>query len=270
MILTEQKYTNESRIYWHGSMEDSIHENSEKTCLFVTIKPEYAMCFANPIILDLAGTKDFGTLFMIRQSRPMNIFNVKSKNDERVLREIALELGFYLDNDYIKAMKEFDWIEFMGKPGREELITAIKERGYDGFFNYEIDTNESIGKIKGKMASIGLFNPISIGHTIKKSGKDILSFDAIKELHSFELCRLLDDVFISVKRGNNKSKTIADIFVMINKFLRYTTILEDDIDIMYDMVVSGKTPKSAYIQEAIKNNGEYHYGWDGQLTGKLW
>lgn len=150
---------------------------------------------------------------------------------------------------------------------REELVNSIKERGYDGFLNYKRRFNDygSVGKVP-----MCLFDPLSVGDFVQKRGKEVMSFDAVKELHSFEMLKLMDDVFISMKRGDDKVKIIDDMLSRINNFFRYKTILEEDIERTYEEVSSGKIPNSAYIREAIKNNGYYRYGWDGQLTGQLW
>ena len=67
-----------------------------------------------------------------------------------------------------------------------------------------------------------------------------MSFDAVKELHSFEMLKLMDDVFISMKRGDDKVKIIDDMLSRINNFFRYKTILEEDIERTYEEVSSGK------------------------------
>ncbi len=295
MILTGQKYTNEPRVYWHGSVSGPELSGSAGSTLYVNVDLENEMCRCNPIILnkkytkelftnskfrpllhrlhpfnhhitDLPDTKNFGTLCMLTQRRPLNIFNVRTKKDSRVFKEMILERGLRHDEHAIRfGAVDFAWIVCHGN--REELINAIKERGYDGFLNYTqcFNYDDNFGTVP-----MCLFDPLSVGDFIQKRGKEVMSFDAVKELHSFEMSKLMDDVFIAMKRGDDKVKIIDDMLSRINNFFRYKTILEEDIERTYEEVSSGKVPESARIKEAIENNGEYHYGWDGQLTGKLW
>ena len=190
----------------------------------------------NHNITELSDTKNFGTLCMLTQRRPLNIFNVRSKKDSKAFREIILEKGLRHDEHEIRfGVGDFAWI--MCCDQREELVNSIKERGYDGFLNYKRRFNDygNVGKV-----SMCLFDPLSAGDFVQKSGKEVMSFDAVKELHSFEMLKLMDDVFISMKRGDDKVKIIDDMLSRINNFFRYKTILEEDIERTYEEVSSGK------------------------------
>jgi hypothetical protein len=128
MLLKEQMYTNKRRLYYHGKIagyDDSKRNFNE---IYLTTRMTYAMAYAGR-----GGSVETYTL-----NDTANIFNMKCATDEAAFRKHCQANAPALLK-YADKLKNHDWAFLEGDYFRQAIIDVIKDLGYDGYFNYEID-----------------------------------------------------------------------------------------------------------------------------------
>lgn len=128
MLISEQKYSNTSRLYYHGKIKDFDESKSSFEEFYLTTKKIYALPYAG---------RD-GVVEVYHLKSEANIFNMKSFNDEATFRKFCQTYR----PDFlwsIDLLKERDWASIGGGELRNNFIDIVKFLKYDGYFNYEID-----------------------------------------------------------------------------------------------------------------------------------
>ena len=189
--LNEQQYTNTSRLYWHGSLEQGLHSivarvrSGETVPLaWVTSSIDYAILFT---------LNKQGSLYLARLTKRLNIWNPRSDKDwNNLIRKYP---EYNVKNAREKLMV-YDWISPFIKTGqmrtfkRDALLKAVKNLNYDGVFNFEDISSEP---------ALGLFN---------KSAKYLGVFDAFEWDKTVELWRSIGD---SGRAYNPKTKNFTTV-----------------------------------------------------------
>ncbi len=124
MLISEQKHTNLNRKYYHGKVLDK--KGNE---FYLTTRFAYAFIYANGILGDVEE-------YTLKQTA--DIFNTQSKTDEGNLRKYCQKYEPKLLS-YIPSLKYNDWTSLGDPRLKVAFIYIIKDLGYDGFFNFEID-----------------------------------------------------------------------------------------------------------------------------------
>jgi len=174
-ILREQKYNNTNRTYYHGTNVEigpgeGLRSTSGRPCVYLTTDPDYAC--------EYLKESRTGFLYMIRIVDPLEVFNAKSTEDRgrflKYFRESEEWKPVWEDRhqafeddvfDTLHSMMEEDWLEAArGDLNRNDVIHAVRDMGYDGFFNYEDHRGLA------HRPAVGLF-------VDKLPGNDRMSFD---------------------------------------------------------------------------------------------
>lgn len=142
MIFSEQKLRNLNRKYYHGKIRGFDDSKKLYQEFFITTNRWYACRYA--------GRNGIVEEYNLRGSA--NIFNMKSSFDRKTFETFCNQYYPYALSD-IELMKENDWSGIrQDESYRQSLINIIKDCGYDGFFNYEIDHN-----MKKELHSYGIY-----------------------------------------------------------------------------------------------------------------
>lgn len=164
--LFEQIYRM-NRLYFHGTRSSNefneiTYRSSLSITFYLTPDFEYAVNYA------LDNTKT-GYVYLIKLKDKLNIFNARNAHDADILSDIIYtnrKEAFVEGTDssikkiivrLIKDLGEGDWLDVTREDylkwfywDRRELHDRLKNAGYDGYFNYEV--NEGVSG-----PSIGLF-----------------------------------------------------------------------------------------------------------------
>lgn len=128
MIFKEQKHKNLNRKYYHGKIKDFQEDKKVYEEFYLTTKKEYAFPYA------CRG----GVVEEYQLKEVADIFNMNCLTDERKFFVYCRQNFPYAISD-IPVLKSNDWCKIGGTEYRQSLINIIKELGYDGYFNFEID-----------------------------------------------------------------------------------------------------------------------------------
>lgn len=133
MILTEQQYKNLNRNYFHGAKTGKLEKtDSLYDYFYLTNSFVYAALYAcseDPLI---------GRVYRFTLKEGLNIFNAHSKKDVEKLRLYFFKNKTQVNKDwYWRGLEKEDWNCIFIGINRELFIEAIKNCGFDGFFNYE-------------------------------------------------------------------------------------------------------------------------------------
>lgn len=176
--MNEQKYTNLNRIYYHGYREDNPQLKScDQYEFYITTSFLYAASYA--------GKEGYVEAFKLKQEA--NILNLKSKKDYELLNKYKMNPSSLIGRDWFSYFNG-DFYK------RNEYLKKLKNLGYDGYFNYEIDdelvwhsiiANKCINTLYKQSPSIGIFNKNILQkiETINNPTKD----ERIKQYKSLEL-----------------------------------------------------------------------------------
>ena len=160
--ISEQRYTNTSRIYWHGSYRNDLDRlkaypvGEEKIALaWVSNSIAYAESYAIP--------RDEGAVYHLRQLKTLNIWNPLADKDWNAL---VTRFPEYKDGDVRNFLSTYDWIGLFIRIGklrvikRDELLVSIQKlSNYDGIFNRESWSGEPVLGIFSKSTSaFGIVN----------------------------------------------------------------------------------------------------------------
>jgi hypothetical protein len=138
--ISEQRYSNTSRAYWHGSYKRDLdflmaypHGDDEIPLAWVSNSIVYAETFAIP--------REDGALYRLRQLKVLNIWNPLADKDWSALITMFPE---YNVGNTRNALATYDWLSLFVRAGklrvfrRGDLLEAVQSlRGYDGVFNRE-------------------------------------------------------------------------------------------------------------------------------------
>jgi len=148
-LLTNQQYTNTSKIYYHGSVYDFVTPviDNEEGMFWFTPNKDYSFNYLDVDIDILSGETWHGWIYWLRLTRQLNLFNAYSLRDRRHLCDYNSK--FF---DIIEDLKTMDWFQVaqLRDFTRDELLEAVKGLGFDGVFNYEMKRNQN--------PSIGIFS----------------------------------------------------------------------------------------------------------------
>lgn len=123
----EQKYTNLNRKYFHGQSKQNTPPHQFE--YYLTTKFDYAFNYAYGYL---------GEVIEYNLKQIADIFNANSKKDAAVLRNFCKK--YYPDFiPYIELLKTNDWSKIRSSEDKRNLIEIVKDLGYDGYFNWEID-----------------------------------------------------------------------------------------------------------------------------------
>ena len=130
MVLAEQKYTNLNRVYYHGFNPKSTKKLSCGEFYLTTSFP-YAAEYAGPI----------GTVAEFFLKKESNIFNALAKKDFELLKSFCENSAKQYLN-VLSRLKKNDWFKLFDRDveKRQGLLEIIEQLGFDGYFNFEIDS----------------------------------------------------------------------------------------------------------------------------------
>ena len=135
MILNEQLYKKQ-KLYYHASADGDIKKlqlsnlRTDVPIFYITQNPFYAYKYA------LKDLMKQGYLYVLKLSRPLEIFNANSKIDLYNYEKVYGKLS----KDELKNIKRHDWLDIPwgNKITKNKLITNIHKLGkYEGFYNNE-------------------------------------------------------------------------------------------------------------------------------------
>lgn len=238
MILSEQKYSNLNKIYYRGlkNKNDNYRKYDE---IYLTTKFLYAFAYAG----------FSGIVKQYRLRKEANIFNMKCKTDEANLRKYCQSKSYlsgYLK--YFEKLKENDWSVITGGDYyRQSLVNAIKNLGYDGYFNYEIDKEYyelckdypwfNLSELQIKSPAIAIFNENALQELPSLQGENLKSSIQIKQI------REIEKSYILKKSGNVERRQII-------------SFTDKEFD---DLIKIAKSDKNRTLQEEYKKLAELNY-----------
>lgn len=179
MILTEQNYNNLNRRYFHGSKTGELSQT--ENLLFLTNSFVYSAFYA------CSEDALKGKVFEFRLKGGLNIFNTKSKPDVLKVRGFLKKSQSKLnDNWYWKGLENEDWTFIFGDTNyRGQLIRAIKECNFDGFFDWEWTDNLKSSKYRNtekgqfieKSPAVGIFNVSKVSRVAEYKYLEYFNFE---------------------------------------------------------------------------------------------
>lgn len=217
MILGEQKYKNRNRVYYHGFQKDFDENKKLFDEFYLTTSKLYAAVYA----------KRDGFIKAYRLKDEANIFNMQCKTDEAAFRKFCqLNSPQYLK--HIDSLKYDDWSspELGGDDNKYKIKMIIRNLGYDGFFNKEINEigikelhkyNVYSYDLSKSSPAIAIFNKNAVLEI------DLLKIEDIIDRENEE--NIIKDSFVSAK---DKYKNKFDENVFINNAMQHTLVLSRD------------------------------------------
>ncbi len=124
MLISEQKHKNKNRKYYHGKVTDKPGKE-----FYLTTRFAYALIYTEGLLGEVQE-------YTLKQTA--DIFNMKCKTDEGLLRKYCQKYESGLLK-YLDHLKNNDWTSFSNPQLKFTFIDIIRNLGYDGFFNFEID-----------------------------------------------------------------------------------------------------------------------------------
>jgi len=256
MLLNEQLYKNFYRPYFRGQRKDwDIEKANFKNESYFTTSPFYAYFYAR-------GEEE-GVVIEYRLNNNVNIFNLNSKKDYFTLHKFLIDSN---ENKLLRCLNDLknnDWTFVLnGDDNRNELLSIVKELGYDGFFNYEyIESMRSdldIAEIKyplvDKNPAIGVFNSGVFKKVAEYQKEEIKNIGNWKPYIEFEKKYISQLFSIYEKDRENAYSEImarfADGYFLAldeNEFIEYT----NDMYEKYDPIVLKR--RKEFTEQRIKN-----------------
>ena len=149
----EHLYKKKSKIYWHGSSFPEFDQSkSFWKMLYLTQNLKYALEYSKR-----GNNADWGYLYQCHFKDTLNIFNANDTLDRtRLLKKMNISKED--KDDFVNDITSSDWLHTFGKKGRDEILEALIDLGYDGFFNYEknfsVNSSPSIGVFDSGLVEI--------------------------------------------------------------------------------------------------------------------
>lgn len=246
--LYEQKYTNLNRKYFHGQPKQKIVSHQDE--YYLTNNFAYAFVYA---------VGYFGEVIEYNFNQSADIFNANSKKDAAVLRNFCKK--YYPSFvPYIELLKTNDWSRIRNFEDKRNLIEIVKDLGYDGYFNWEIEKemlddyhekNMYKFDLRIKSPSIGIFNKkILIKNKVwdKSNYEDCEDFLKFKETE----LKIIKEKALEGKRNYKSNKEIIDYLRKCILVISYEQIKQ---------IVEETTLKEA-VEDKIKHLEETKEIWD--------
>lgn len=241
MLLKEQIYSNERRLYYHGRIKNFDSSKRLFYDFYITPRLEYAFPYA----------ERGGIIEVYVFNKQVDILNIKSKFDEGVFRKL-LQLRYQKYLGLIEEFKKRDWAELIGIEQRDSLLEDIKKIGiYDGYFDYEMDeeTLENFHK-KGlykyfekqlKSPAIGIFRMSCIDKVGEYPIEEMVDLD-------YEIEYIKDKAYKYKIKNFTKKDFLKDM-------LKSTFAISEDeiLDIFESISESMVEDKKAKIKECCKD-----------------
>lgn len=231
----EQRHTNLNRKYFHGRSLHLIEPHQSE--YYLTTNFAYAFNYAIGY---------FGEVIEYNLKQTANIFNASSNKDAVTLRNFCKkEIPQYCQ--YIDSLKKNDWSKIREPSIKDDLIYIVRQLGYDGYFNWEIDEKVLKEYHKNNMfkfdfftesPSVGIFNKdILIQKTIwnKSNYKDCKNY---QKFESAEL-ELVKEQALQGKRDYKSNSDIINFlrrrilsvpYEKIKQIVEETTLEEAILD----------------------------------------
>lgn len=227
MILTEQQYKNLNRNYFHGAKTGKLEKtDSLYDYFYLTNSFVYAALYAcseDPLI---------GRVYRFTLKEGLNIFNAHSKKDVEKLRLYFFKNKTQVNKDwYWRGLEKEDWNCIFIGINRELFIEAIKNCGFDGFFNYEWTKKykETFKIEKGERIptapAVGIFDITKLKQREIIGCKDYFEHRDFIEEYNFEKNSLIDVVVKAKERDQNPFEMGKDYVQTKGAFLT-----EKDLD----------------------------------------
>ena len=130
MRYNEQKLTNKSRTYYHGTINrDEASAIPNFPWFSITTNFMYAVCYARKCQIE------FGIIKKFVINRELNVFNARCITDSEKLRK-TLNVDDSKWSKIETILRDKDWV-LLGEKLRQKIIQVLMSLGYDGFFNFE-------------------------------------------------------------------------------------------------------------------------------------
>lgn len=245
MIINEQKYTNKSRLYYRGLVDDDKSAKFYKET-YLTTRLSYALAYS-------FGLNGIVEVYKLKDTA--NIFNMRSKTDEGKLRKFCYlnNMGSFLK--YFDKLKTNDWLTVSKySESRRKLIDAIKQLGYDGYFNFEID-RERYESLKNKMfcnfSVLQINSPSVAVFDINKSCERVAVYNKkedFEKLPEIKEIKEQEKSYITTNINNFESKTNEEIFELLRR--RILTLTDKELA---DCIISANTKENREKQLVEEN-----------------
>lgn len=247
MLISEQKHTNKNRIYYRGLRNNDLN-NKQYLETYLTTSLTYSFAYS--------GLNGVIESYCLKDTA--NIFNMRSKLDEGKLRVYcnntkinSLSLADYLKfNEISERLKNEDWLKVLEDLNKRKLlIKAIKELGYDGYFNFEI-TRDMINEYRQfpsfefsdlhiKSPAVAVFN---INKSLIKiatySGRELNSLAEIQKLKEKEKQYVISTI------NNYKERNNDNIFIILRNKIKSLT--DDELK---EIIKTANTPENRSKQK---------------------
>ena len=196
MVFNEQLYKNKQRKYFHGTPYETLDKSNDRFgCFFLTTDFSYAVTYSK---IEEKGI--FGNVFEFHLKNPMNIFNIKSTMDRyKLQKSVSKEL-------YELAITN-NWLTYSSNVAlRKDLLKAIKDLGYDGFFDKEVPPEDAYDN-----PTIGIFSIKNLVLVKKYLYDDFMSILAFRKRHKDEIKSLGVKCMTKYKSGIKDKELLAEI-----------------------------------------------------------
>lgn len=255
MILNEQKFTNKSKIFYHGQVKkNSSEKDANFNCFFITNNFMYAVPYTK------GRGRDIGVIEKYRLARTINVFNPRNSVDLGFLKK-KLNMNNSKWQILVPQLIKSDWIQNT-VIDRKKIIKCIKQLGYDGFVNWESihkdDYNLSFPDYYNNSMSIGVFNKDSLQKIGVLEQKDFASESReFVKAHNDELKYKAETIAMSIKQKLDTNTVLFEVFKSC------PTLTWAEVKMKETMIMNAY--KSGFIfREVYKEwNSERKSRWDG-------
>lgn len=208
MLISEQKYTNLNRLYYHGKIKDRKLLSNE---FYLATKFAYAFVYSTGYT--------YGVVEEYRLKQTANIFNAKSITDEGNLRKFCQRNAPNILK-YIELLKENDWKYIRDNQLREDLIFIIRELKYDGYFNLEID-QKMLDELHSRdvykydyhkhSPSVGIFNTGALVPLRSWDRSNFEDYEGFKDFKNEEIKKMKEDIKFEKSENKNNEEIARDL-----------------------------------------------------------
>jgi hypothetical protein len=212
MRYNEQKLTNKSRIYYHGTINrDEASAIPNFPWFSITTNFMYAVCYARKCQIE------FGIIKKFVINRELNVFNARCITDSEKLRK-TLNVDDSKWSKIETILRDKDWV-LLGEKLRQKIIQVLMSLGYDGFFNFECTERcpylMDFG-IRGNYensASFGIFNKDCLTEIEVLEREDFeKESNLFKKQHKDEIEYQITHIPLLLKEGLSKDEILLQIY----------------------------------------------------------
>lgn len=256
--MTEQKYSNLNRRYYHGAKTGRItKEDCFQNYFYLSTSFVYSAMYA----CDIDAFE--GKVFEFRLKEGLNIFNAKSKQDIMKLRTFMKDIP--TKKWYWEGLDNEDWsFLFEGEPCfmKNTFIDNIQKAGYDGFFIYEW-TPSYKDKIrqrgKGSLSldtspAIGIFDLNKLRKVQEYKYEDYFKFKDFQKVFKKEFSSLIN--FAKKLDENDRGNLRTQVLYKAQDDCSFIT--EEDLDYIIENLDSLETKqvdlyKTGLFEDCLRN-----------------